>query len=796
MSDSLGWLRSVLLIFLLIILNSSNSWAVHVSGPVEPKPVIITGRVTIQFEDDVATDKFQTGFTRTSFNLPSLDALLDQFGVTGAEAVFPWRTKKPAVNSKMYDLTRFWEIYFPETVDVNTVIKALIQNPHVRSAEAVWAIPVDASPNDPGWVSQWYMHPPGPDPHFYDAWDKETGSDSIIFACVDVGVCYRHPDLEGNIWVNPGEDMDSDGVVFDPDDLNGIDDDGNGRTDDLIGYDFFSGFGGGLGIWPGEDPGSIDPDPNDFNGHGTNVSGIAVAMNNNATGVTGEAGGWYGGNRAFRGARIMCCRVGATANDGLGYVNSDNCGSAIDYAAMMGASVINASWGSQATSTMIAGMNNATASGVSVFHAAGNANLDSPDYLDLLGTRVMSVAATNSSDHKAGFSNFGTWVDVSAPGQDIWNTHSAMYTPSYALYSGTSMASPCAGGEALLIKSMMPSLARTTIDSLIIVTADNIDALNPSFIGQLGSGRINANTALNLLANAKFSADVTEGIAPLTVHFTDLSPNSPVSWNWTFGTGDGSSSQNPIYIYNNPGIYTVSLKENENNVFGLGEERLKNYIWVRNDALHIDSVFGVKGTTKTVPVRLTNTSLTKSIQFAFNMTATTGVTLDSFNLVGARTAYFDEGKFLVKNPSFYKWVISLKPDTGSGSTYLTSGSGVILNLRFAIDLSAPSGYITIDTQTVSGRKTTVSSIWGDYFPNTYHAGKLLVGCTYGDANCDGAVANILDLTFNVDYVFRGGPSTDLVGGDSNGDGFRNILDLTFLVDRIFRGGPPPPPPPP
>jgi hypothetical protein len=140
-------------------------------------------------------------------------------------------------------------------------------------------------------------------------------------------------------------------------------------------------------------------------------------------------------------------------------------------------------------------------------------------------------------------------------------------------------------------------------------------------------------------------------------------------------------------------------------------------------------------------------------------------------------------------------VISLRSDSSGGSDYLEPGSGVILNLKFTIDVGAPSGVITIDTQTVSGRKTTVSSIWGDYFPEFYKSGRLVIGCTYGDANCDGTVANILDLTKIVDFIFRGGPPTDVVGGDVNGDGTKNILDLTYLVDYIFRGGPPPPPPP-
>jgi PKD repeat protein len=274
-----------------------------------------------------------------------------------------------------------------------------------------------------------------------------------------------------------------------------------------------------------------------------------------------------------------------------------------------------------------------------------------------------------------------------------------------------------------------------------------------------------------------------------------MSPNSPFAWNWDLGNGETPTIQNPSTIYSTPGIYSVSLTIDDGNPLGLGEEHLNNYIWVRNDTLKIDSTFGAKGTTKNVRLHLANTSLVDSVQFAFNMTAWTGVTLDTFDVIGARTSYFEWVKYTISNPVFNRWVISLRSDSSGGSDYLEPGSGVILNLKFTIDVGAPSGVITIDTQTVSGRKTTVSSIWGDYFPEFYKSGRLVIGCTYGDANCDGTVANILDLTKIVDFIFRGGPPTDVVGGDVNGDGTKNILDLTYLVDYIFRGGPPPPPPP-
>lgn len=790
--------RALLTLLVALFMLAATGHGRVYPGQDNPKPFVIKGRLTIQFEAGVSLQGFVKGFGKVSFGVGSLDQLLDDFEVFNARKLFPWHTERSTVNSGLVDPIRLYEISFPDSIDVYKVIKALRQNPNIRLAEPVWALPMEASPDDPLWLDQWAMSPPPPDPYYYDAWDIETGSDSIKFACIDSGVNYKHEDLKGHIWVNPGEDIDGDHVVMDTDDINGEDDDGNGVADDLIGYDFLDYMSD---VWPGEDGSGEDTDPWDFNGHGTHVAGIAAAMTNNATGVTGAAGGWWGGHHSFRGAQIMCIRVGALRNDGIGYVNSNDCGQAISYAANNGANVINCSWGSQQTATMVQGILDAKANGVTVVHAAGNDNDDDPDYLDFdpQDFEVLSVAALGPySDTKWTYSdtvgsNYGSWVDVSAPGAEILSTSSEYGVPDYLSYMGTSMAAPMICGLALLIRSAMPSLTKEQVDSLIINTADNIDYANdPLYWGKLGSGRINAHSALVDLPNAKFTADVTEGNVPLEVQFTDLSPNSPSAWLWKFGTGDSSILQSPSYTYTDTGVYSVDLLIDEGNPLGLGEEHLKNYIWVRADTCLLDSVQTSAGSKVVLPVYLVNTMLVKQIQFSFSFTNSNGISLDSFSTAGLRTDSFYSVQYAAYDPGNQRYSIFMQSSSPDSSHYAKPDTGAILNLYFNVPGLVSPGEIVVDTMTVSGKQPIITTIWGDYWP-VFTPGKIVIPfCAHGDVNCDGYI-NIGDLTYLVDYMFRGGPPPDPRGGDVDDDGSITVADITYLVDYLFRGGPPPPP---
>ena len=677
---------SLLLIFTLVLFMTSVGHSREYDDSHRPKPYVINGLVTVQFEDNFDVSNIRKDFGTVSFGNSGLDKTFDNLKIKEIKKIFPLEKEKPPVNSGLKDLTRFYQISFPDTISIDEVVYILLQNPNIRMAEPVIAMPLESVPDDPSWTSQWHRNRLD----LENAWNLETGSDSIKIAIIDTGVNYKHPDLAENIWVNPGEDLDGDGVVYDLDDMDGVDNDGNGYVDDLVGYDFLTGIGS---TWPGEDGGTPDTDPNDFDGHGTHCAGISAAVTNNAVDVVGIAGGWSG-SRSFKGSRIMCLRTGATASDGNGYVNPNDCATAINYAAFMGAHVINCSWGS--SSVQGSALQNAVINqGVTVVHAAGNENSSIAGYMDG-AYEVMSVAATTSSDSKASYSNYGSWIDVSAPGSGILSTYSNQYVATTASLSGTSMAAPMVCGLAALIRSAMPSLSVENVNYIIKNTADNIDGINPSYAGLLGTGRINAFSALSSLAIAQFSGDILEGEVPLEVNFADLSPNSPTSWNWSFGNGDSSSLQNPSYTYTDPGIYNVSLLIDEPN--GLGEEHLRNYIWARADTIRIDSVMADRGTQAVVPVYFTNTALVKDLTFSITLPNDEGIKLDSVSLQGTRSEYFHSRQYTGYDFANKRYAVYLETSDQNESHYMEPGSGLFLNLFITVPSSATSGsLVTIDT---------------------------------------------------------------------------------------------------
>lgn len=313
-----------------------------------------------------------------------------------------------------------------------------------------------------------------------EAWKINNGNKNIIIAIIDSGVYWEHPDLMQNIHQNLGEDADGDGHtiewdgtrwVLDPGDLDGIDNDGNGFADDLIGWDF-----GGTNGTPDNNPAEDAPT------HGTLVAGVAGAVTNNGVGI------------ASIGYNCSLMPVKGSRED-LGNTYIIYSSEAIKYAADNGAKIINCSFSgysySKAEQEVIA---YAVSKGALVVAAAGNNNNSIPTY-PAGYEGVLSVAATNINDVRYPASSFGETIDVSAPGQKIYTTWG---TEGYSTVSGTSLASPLVAGLAGLVKNQFKNYTPLQIGEQIRVTSDDISGLNTDSPLQhgMGKGRINAYKAL------------------------------------------------------------------------------------------------------------------------------------------------------------------------------------------------------------------------------------------------------------------------------------------------------------
>jgi len=354
---------------------------------------------------------------------------------------------------------RIYIFHVGANADVQGAVNAFRDCSDVEFSD-LYDIPhIDYIPNDPSINIQWHLSKV----QAFNAWDVLRGDTTrvaIISVC-DTGVYWMHPDLAANMWINVPEDLNGNGTM-DSGDFNGLDDDGNGYVDDVIGWD----------------NGNNDNDPReDSPTHGTHVAGCASEVTDN--GINGAGLGYS--------ARIM-------ANKGANYAGQLTAVyQAMLWAADNGAHVVNCSWGSGYYSSTYQNMiNGVWAGGTLVVASAGNENNSQIRY-PAGYNHVLSVAATTQADIKSSFSTYGAWVDVSAPGSNIYATWA---TNSFASLDGTSMSSPIAAGLAGLLKAADPSYSPDDISDIIISTADNIDSLNPQYVGLLGSGRINAYSAL------------------------------------------------------------------------------------------------------------------------------------------------------------------------------------------------------------------------------------------------------------------------------------------------------------
>ncbi len=442
--------------------------------------------------------------------LTFLNQLIDKYQIKSAERPFYYTN-----DSK---LERTYLLHFKDYKGIDSLIAKLSKDPNIVYAEKAPIFKILFTPDDPDYSVA------GPHSWFLNvikassAWNIQKGNPKIKIAVLDNGVDVSHPDLKSQIVAK-------------------------------------------IDLANGDDDPTPPKKTMDWS-HGTHVSGLASATTNNGIGVAS-----IGFNTS-----LIAVKISPDSTDGskmyFGYQG-------IVWAADHHADVINMSWGGSGyyqTGQNV--VNYAYNKGCVMVASAGNDGNQSITY-PAGYNHVISVASTNSDDAKSSFSQYGKTIDLCAPGgrNDLGaGMYSTVYLANsdYGYMQGTSMASPVVAGLCGLMLSQDSLLTPEKLTAILKVTCDNIDAVNKSYIGKLGAGRINAYKAVNavkdsmalhnIIANFQASSiSVPEGGY---VSFTDLSTGNPVKWQWSFPGGNpaASTEQNPSNIqYNSPGTYQVSL---------------------------------------------------------------------------------------------------------------------------------------------------------------------------------------------------------------------------------------------
>ncbi|MFH0775910.1 MAG: S8 family serine peptidase [bacterium] len=377
---------------------------------------------------------------------------------------------------------RFASVYrlkFAEKQDVFKVVEAYKKNSNIEYAEPNYIADALYTPNDPSLPTQWAIDKISAK----EGWDLTMGTIGITIAIIDTGIDLDHPDIFSTS--TPFSELE-------PKIING--------------WDYVN----------------DDDTPDDDNSHGTHVAGIASGLTDNGTGTAGLAGN----------CRLLALKVlGATGTGTYADIAY-----AIMEAVGRGAKVINLSLGGTDDSqTLENACDYANENGVLIIAAAGNNNSTSKLYPAGYDP-VMAVAATDVFDDKCSFSNYGDWVDISAPGESILST---VIAGKYARYSGTSMAAPFVSGLAGLLFSYIGTLTATDVSDIIKKTADEI-----GWSG-LGAGRINVKNALY-----EWNVNIPPEIGTISVSTTYFSP----------GTSTNSKDSVMIYVDSNePGTFSVKV---------------------------------------------------------------------------------------------------------------------------------------------------------------------------------------------------------------------------------------------
>jgi subtilisin family serine protease len=488
---------------------------------------------------------------------------------------FSKRTKRAPQGMEVPYLNHIYCLEFEDKeVDVLEACAAYGEDPDVEYAEPNYLAYTSYTPSDALFPEQWAHQ----NTQAELGWNIERGDKGITIAVIDSGVAYGHEDLADNMMGDCSEGCpQGQGYDF-------VDIDTQQYID--VGYELIS----------EEDYTDIDNDPSDYGGHGSHCAGIAAGVGDNGVGIAGVC----------MECSIMPVRAGYSILSGgsvRGALQSDAILNALIYAADNGADIISMSFGGAFSQSARDAIDYAYAMGVVLIAAAGNGSSPEPIY-PAGYQNVISVAATGQDDSKAPYSNYGSWIDVAAPGGDggdnmILSTVPTMggelSDPSgYRAISGTSMAAPYVAGLAGLILSSNPDWTNEEVKTILRM---GVDRPNSEFY--IGTGRVNVRKALQITSLPVADAEIT---SPMNDQFISQDVNivgsatgdsyrvyygsGPYPTHWT-EIGSGNAVQDGVLAHWDVsqipnGTYTIKL----NVVHTLGG--MDDYVMVRIDKELLD----------------------------------------------------------------------------------------------------------------------------------------------------------------------------------------------------------------
>lgn len=387
-----------------------------------------------------------------SIDIPALQHIFRQYGLTGLEKKFPRATapkeKYTPQGERYADLSLVYRLKFPTGAPLEKIVSRLRQSGYIEYAEPHFIPQLCYIPNDDSVAGQYALGRI----NAFAAWDIYRGDSNTVIGITDTGYDPEHPDLKGSVKYN----------YADP--VNGIDDDNDGYTDNYSGWN----------------TGSDTNDVTYRNPHGIHVSGLSSATADNGIGMAGT--GFH--------CRFLPIRVDNEEGQLTGAYEG------VVYAAEQGCSIINCSWGSNQYSELneeiirYASVNK----NCLIICGAGNNNNERLFY-PAAYEYALSVGSTDESDHKPDFSNFGYWIDIMAPGHYVLST---WRDQTYVRSGGTSMSSPVVAGAAAMLRSAFPSWNSRQIGEQLKMTATPVDrfSFNQPWRNKMGSGRLDMFRAL------------------------------------------------------------------------------------------------------------------------------------------------------------------------------------------------------------------------------------------------------------------------------------------------------------